>query len=63
VTPEPYSWTFEPLFLALAVVAAVLYWRAARRERPPWWRVASFGIGLALVAGALNSPLETIAAH
>jgi putative membrane protein len=63
VTPEPYSWTFEPLFLALAVVAAVLYWRAARRERPPWWRVASFGIGLTLVAGALNSPLETIAAH
>jgi cytochrome c oxidase assembly factor CtaG len=61
--PSASSFTFEPLFLALAVAAAILYWRAARRERPPRWRVATFALGLLLVAGALNSPLETIAAH
>jgi cytochrome c oxidase assembly factor CtaG len=43
-------------------VAAVAYWRAARRD-PPGWRVFPFILGLLLVAGALNSPLETIAAH
>ncbi len=32
-------------------------------ERAPWWRVALFASGLVLVAGALNSPLETLAAH
>jgi cytochrome c oxidase assembly factor CtaG len=63
VTPDPYSWSFEPLFLALAVLAGVLYWRAARRERPPLWRVILFGLGLGLVAVSLNSPLETLAAH
>jgi putative membrane protein len=61
--PSASSFTFEPLFLALAVAAAILYWRAARRERPLRWRVAIFALGLLLVAGALNSPLETIAAH
>jgi cytochrome c oxidase assembly factor CtaG len=61
--PSASSFTFEPLFLALAVAAAILYWRAARRERPPRWRVAIFALGLLFVAGALNSPLETIAAH
>jgi len=62
-SPSASSFTFEPLFLALAVAAAILYWRGARRERPPRWRVATFALGLLLVAGALNSPLETIAAH
>jgi cytochrome c oxidase assembly factor CtaG len=61
--PSAFSFTFEPLFLALAFAAAILYWLAARRERPPRWRVAIFALGLVLVAGALNSPLETIAAH
>jgi cytochrome c oxidase assembly factor CtaG len=63
VSPAPSSFTFEPLFLALAAVAAVLYWRAARTERPPWWRIALFSLGLLLIASALNSPLETIAAN
>jgi putative membrane protein len=61
--PSASSFTFEPLFLALAVVAGISYWWVARRERPPRWRVAIFALGLLLVAGALNSPLETIAAH
>jgi cytochrome c oxidase assembly factor CtaG len=56
------DFSFEPLFLALAVAAGVLYWRAARAEPPPRWRVAVFGSGLFLIAASLNSPLETIAA-
>ena len=62
MSPPPYSFTFEPLYLALAAAAGVLYWRAARAERPPWWRGSLFGLGLFLVAAALNSPLETLAA-
>jgi cytochrome c oxidase assembly factor CtaG len=61
VSPPPYSFSFEPLFLALAAVAAVAYARA--RPRPPRRRAVLFALGLALVAGALNSPLETLAAH
>ena len=52
---------FEPLFLALAAVAAVLYWRAARIDRPPTWRIVAFASGIFLIAASLNSPLETIA--
>jgi cytochrome c oxidase assembly factor CtaG len=56
------AFSFEPLFLALAVAAAALYWRAARTDPPPpAWRVAAFASGLFLIAASLNSPLETIA--
>lgn len=61
--PAASSFSFEPLFLALCVAAAVAYGLAARRERPPWWRITLFALGLALIAGALNTPLETIAVH
>ena len=57
------AFSFEPIFLALAAAAAVLYWRATRTERPPTWRVASFASGLFLIAASLNSPLETIASR
>jgi cytochrome c oxidase assembly factor CtaG len=63
VSPAPSAFSFEPLYLALAAVAAALYVRAGRAERPPWWRSLLFFLGLVLVAGALNSPLETIAAN
>ena len=63
MSPEPSSFTFEPLFLALIFVVGVLYFRAARMERPPAWRIVLFSLGLLLIAGALNSPLETIAAN
>jgi putative membrane protein len=64
VTPPPATaFTWEPLFLALAVAAAVLYGRAARHEPVPGWRIAAFAGGLFLVAAALNSPLETLSAH
>jgi putative membrane protein len=55
------AFSFEPLFLALTVAAAVVYWRAARAEAPAPWRIAAFASGLFLTAASLNSPLETIA--
>ena len=57
------AFSFEPLFLALAVLAAAFYWRAARTDRPATWRVAAFASGLFLIAASLNSPLETIASQ
>jgi cytochrome c oxidase assembly factor CtaG len=63
VTPSPYSFSWEPLFVVLAVLAAFAYWRAARVERPPWWRITLFALGLALIVGALASPLETLATN
>jgi putative membrane protein len=59
---SPTDFGFEPLFLALAVAAAGLYWREARADSPPRWRVVAFAAGLFLIAASLNSPLETIAA-
>ena len=60
---SPTSFSFEPLYLALVVAAAVVYVLAARDDHPSGWRATSFGLGLFLVAAPLNSPLETIAAH
>jgi putative membrane protein len=57
------SFSFEPLFLVLAVGAAALYWRAARTHPPARWRVIAFASGLFLIAASLNSPLETISSH
>ena len=56
------SFTFEWVFLALAIGAAAVYLRAARRGRPERWRAGLYLLGLVLIAGSLNSPLETIAA-
>ena len=55
---DPYAFSFEPLFLVLGVAALVAFVRARPR---PWWRVALFLAGLALVVVPVNSPLETIA--
>lgn len=61
--PAPSSFTFEPLYLALAAMAAFLYVRAARRDPPGTRRAWLFGLGLITLAASLNSPLETIAIH
>jgi len=61
--PTPSSFGFEPVFLVLTLAAAVLYARAVRSHRPSAWRVASFATGLLLIAGTLNSPLETLSDH
>jgi len=61
--PSPGSFTFEPLFALLAVAALVLYFRAARSDRPPVLMMASFVIGVGLIGVSLNSPLETLAVN
>ena len=55
--------SFEPVFAALALAAAAGYWLAARSARPGRGRAFVFGFGAFLIAAALNSPLETIAAR
>jgi cytochrome c oxidase assembly factor CtaG len=57
------AFSFEPLFLVLTAAAAAFYWRAARTDPPPAWRVVAFVSGLLLIAVSLNSPLETIASR
>jgi cytochrome c oxidase assembly factor CtaG len=57
------AFSFEPLYLALAVAAGALYRRASRTDPPPPWRTASLATGLFLIAASLNSPLETIASR
>jgi putative membrane protein len=59
--PSPWSFTFEPLFVALAALAVASYVRAWRRSPGPAWRAWCFGAGIALIVVALNSPLGTIA--
>jgi cytochrome c oxidase assembly factor CtaG len=61
--PAPWSFEWEPLFLALVLLAAFAYARAARTYRPSRGRIAVFALGLALVVAALCTPLETIARH
>jgi len=59
--PSPWRFSFEPAFVLLAAIAVVIYVRTWRQAPGPWWRAASFAGGVALVVGALNSPLGTIA--
>jgi len=61
--PAWYSFSFEPLFLALGAAAVYGYVRLARFERPSSIRVAIFSTSIGLIAISLNSPLETIAIH
>jgi putative membrane protein len=64
VTPSASSFSFEPLFLALALAGGYGYWRLAKTvERPSRFRAALFVLGLVLIAIPVNSPLETIAIH
>ena len=62
--PSASSFSFEPLFLVLSAAAVYGYVRLAKTvERPSAWRATLFGLGIALIAISLNSPLETIAIH
>jgi cytochrome c oxidase assembly factor CtaG len=57
---SPYRFSFEPLFLVLPALGAVLYARAGGFRTRRW---PVFLLGLLLVAAPLNTPLETLAAH
>ena len=62
--PASYSFSFEPLFLVVALALGFLYIHLCRAvERPSRTRTAVFSLGLVLIAVPLNSPLETIAIH
>ncbi len=62
--PAASSFSFEPLFLVLAVAAVFGYVRLAKTvERPSPGRATLFALGILLIAVSLNSPLETIAVH
>jgi putative membrane protein len=59
------SWSFDPLQLAPLVLGSLLYAKRARtlaRRGTPveWWRPALFGLGVALVAISLVSPVAAI---
>jgi cytochrome c oxidase assembly factor CtaG len=59
------TWSFEPLQLVPLVFGALLYTKRARtlaRRGTPMtpWRPALFGLGLALVAVSLVSPIATL---
>ncbi len=58
--PSAWSFTFEPLFglLGIASLAAYRHWSG---PAPARGRTALFVAGVVLIAGSLNSPLETIA--
>lgn len=58
---QPYAFGFEPLYLVLCALAVVAYAHAARRTPVERRHVVVFGLGIALVVVALNSPLETLA--
>ena len=60
------SWTLDPLQLVpIALIAGAYATRArtlARRGQPvPWWRVALFILGLALLVSAVASPVAAVA--
>ncbi len=61
MSPSPWRFSFEPVFVVLAVLAGWWYLRAWRATPGERWRPWVFGAGGLLVVGALNSPLGTIA--
>jgi cytochrome c oxidase assembly factor CtaG len=62
--PAASSFSFEWIFLVLAAAAVYAYVRLAQTvDRPSAGRATLFGLGIALIAIPLNSPLETIAIH
>ena len=63
MSPSPYSVGWEPLFVVGAAVASGAYIRSVRQSPVPWWRATLFGLGIALIVGAIASPIETIATH
>lgn len=59
------SWTFDPLQLAPIVLIATAYavraHTLARRGQPvPGWRIALFGLGIALLVIAVASPIAAV---
>jgi putative membrane protein len=60
------TWHLSPDIVILTVLVAAIYVAGIIRRRKsnatsPWWRQAMFGVGLASVFLALQSPIDPIA--
>jgi cytochrome c oxidase assembly factor CtaG len=60
---SPYAFTADVEALVLAPALAVGYAVALRRHPAPWWRIACFAGGVALILLAFATPLQSLALH
>ncbi len=51
-------WEFSPTVVVCCTIAALLYWRGARRRPPGFWRQLAFWSGLVLIYVALHTYLD-----
>lgn len=61
--PDPYAWAPHPEVLAGVVFIAFAYAAARPRFRPSPARIGAFAAGLALIALAVASPLDSLSFH
>jgi putative membrane protein len=59
---DPYAWSWNPEALLVPLLAGG-YLIALRRHPAPWWRMASFGVALALLLVVAVTPVHTLAMH
>ena len=60
---DPYAWAWDREALVFVPLLAAAYGLGIRSGPTPWWRVACFAAGLALVLAAFVTPLQTLALH
>ena len=63
MAPSPWTWPTAWVELAAAVALTAAYVLAARRYRPPPWRLACFAGALLLFLAVTITPLGTLALH
>jgi putative membrane protein len=63
LAPSPSSWQAAWVELAAVLFLAAAYAFAARRYRPPAWRIACFAGALLLLLAVSVTPLGTLALH
>lgn len=61
--PDPYSWSAHPEASLPIVLLCIGYAVAARRFPTQAWRMACFGLGIALLLAAAISPLDPLSYH
>jgi putative membrane protein len=61
--PDPYAWAPHPEALAAVVLIAAAYAAAAPRFNASRARIASFGVGLTMIAAAIVTPLHSLSFH
>ena len=58
---DPYAWSWNLEALLVVPLLVLAYVVALQRHPAPWWRIACFGIAMALVLAVSITPIETIA--